>query len=115
MWQPDQTTRTQRVIELSLSRSFATSVADTVDPAPAPKVLRASRVLDDAVERDVLAYDDRSIGGSSGGRSSRRLTPELTCGRVKQESRAERAQSSSIYFNTILLATFDERDYIITG
>ena len=47
-----------------------------------------------------------------------RLTPELTCARVQQNaSEASFPKSLGIlrHFNTVLLATFDERDYIITG
>src|SRR2546427_6857467 len=54
----------QRLVEQDLGRFFATPLTDTTDPAAAPEALRAGRVLNDSVERDVLADDDLSHSGS---------------------------------------------------
>src|SRR5205823_10359894 len=54
----------QRLVEQDLGRLFATPLTDTTDPAAAPEALRAGRVLDGSVERDVLADDDLSHSGS---------------------------------------------------
>src|SRR5262249_22773945 len=50
----------QRLVEQHLGRLFATPVADTADPAADAKALVTCRVLDDSVERDVLADHDPS-------------------------------------------------------
>src|SRR5438876_10122278 len=55
---------TQRLVEQELGRLFATPLTDTTDPAAAPEALSTGRVLDDPVERDVLADDDLSHSGS---------------------------------------------------
>src|SRR5436190_21636400 len=54
----------QRLVEQDPGRLFATPLADTTDPAAAPEALRTGRVLDDSIERDVLADDDLSHSGS---------------------------------------------------
>src|SRR5206468_6969965 len=54
----------ERLLEQDLGRPFATRFADATDPAAAPEALRTGRVLDDPVERDVLADDDLSHSGS---------------------------------------------------
>src|SRR5580693_4731225 len=57
----------QRLVEQDLGRLFAAlgpKLADTTDPAAVPEALLAGRVLDDSVERDVLADDDLSHFGS---------------------------------------------------
>src|SRR6266487_51061 len=54
----------QRLVEQDLGRLFTTPLTDTTDPAAAPEALRTGRVLDDCVERDVLADDDLSHSGS---------------------------------------------------
>src|SRR5438876_106635 len=54
----------QRLVEQNLGRLFATPLTDTTDPAAAPEPLRTGRVLDDSVEREVLADDDLSHSGS---------------------------------------------------
>jgi len=48
----------QCLIQQDLGCPFATSVADTTDPAAAAETLVADRILDDSVERNVLADDD---------------------------------------------------------
>src|SRR5207247_5062918 len=53
-----------RLVEQDFGRLFATPPTDTTDPAAAPEALRTGRVLDDSVERDVLADDDLSHSGS---------------------------------------------------
>src|SRR5207253_11405716 len=55
---------TERLVEQDLGRLFTTRLTDTTDPAAAPEALRTGRVLDDPVERDVLADDDLSHSGS---------------------------------------------------
>src|SRR5206468_11742939 len=54
----------QRLVEQDLGRLFATPLTDTTDPATALEALRTGRVLDDSVERDVLADNDLSHSGS---------------------------------------------------
>src|SRR5258706_11919910 len=54
----------QRLVEQALGGLFASSVADATEPAAVPEALLTGRVLDDSVERDVLAYDDLSHFGS---------------------------------------------------
>jgi hypothetical protein len=54
----------QRLVEQDLGRLFATPLTDATDPAAAPEALRTGRVLDDSVEREVLADDNRSQSGS---------------------------------------------------
>ena len=50
----------QHLVEEDLGRSFATTLADTTDPAAAPEPFHTGRVLDDSVERDVLANHNLS-------------------------------------------------------
>src|SRR5439155_17776635 len=50
----------QRLVEQDPGRLFATPLTHTTDPAAAPEALRTGRVLDDSVERHVLADDDLS-------------------------------------------------------
>ena len=52
----------QCLLEQDLGRLFATSAADTADPAAAAESLVTDRVLDDPVEGNVLADDDLSYG-----------------------------------------------------
>jgi hypothetical protein len=52
----------QRLVEGGLVEIFA--VLDLADPAAEPEALVTGRVLDDSVERDVLAHHDRSHFGS---------------------------------------------------
>src|SRR6266550_332792 len=54
----------QRLVERHLGRLVATLAADTTNPAAEPETLDAGRVLDDSVERDVLADYDLSHFGS---------------------------------------------------
>jgi hypothetical protein len=54
----------QRLLEQDLGRRFAAPVADPADPAAALEALVTGRVLDDSIERDVLADDDLSHLGS---------------------------------------------------
>src|SRR5262249_21682613 len=51
----------QRLVEQDPGCLFTTPFTDTTDPAAAPEALRTGRVLDDSVERDVLADDDLPI------------------------------------------------------
>ena len=53
----------QRLVERELGKPRA--VSDRADPAVGPEALAAGRVLDDTVERDVLAHDDLSHSGSA--------------------------------------------------
>src|SRR5260370_32058183 len=50
----------QRLVECHSGRLFATLAANAIKPAAEPETLDAGRVLDDSVERDVLADDDPS-------------------------------------------------------
>jgi hypothetical protein len=50
----------QRLVEHDLGRLIAIPLTDTADPAPALEALHTGRVLNDSVERDVLAYDELS-------------------------------------------------------
>src|SRR5450755_1917587 len=52
----------QRLVERELAELRA--VLDQADPAAGPEAFVAGRVLDDSVERDVLAHDDLSHFGS---------------------------------------------------
>jgi len=54
----------QRLVECDPGRLVAAPVADTTDPAAVPEALVAGRVLDDSVERGVLADDDLYHVGS---------------------------------------------------
>src|SRR5580700_4866859 len=55
----------QRLVEQDLGGLFAAlELADLADPAAEPEALLTGRVLDDSVERDVLADDDLSHLGS---------------------------------------------------
>src|ERR1700746_2558677 len=53
----------QRPVERELGKLRATS--DQADPAADPEAFVTGRVLDDSVERDVLAHDDLSHFGSA--------------------------------------------------
>src|SRR5262249_22234030 len=53
---------TQRIVERELVQLRA--VLDQADPAAGPEAFVTGRVLDDSVERDVLAHDDLSHFGS---------------------------------------------------
>ena len=55
----------QRLLQRDPGRLVAAPVANTADPAAVPEALVTGRVLDDAVEGDVLANDDLSHVGSS--------------------------------------------------
>src|SRR6266436_6303980 len=52
----------QRLVERELGKLWA--IPDQADPAADPEALVTGRVLDDSVERDVLAHDDLSHFGS---------------------------------------------------
>src|SRR5262249_6249948 len=54
----------QRLVVSDLGPRFAVSVPNLAEPAAAPEALLTSRVLDDSVERDVLADDDLSHFGA---------------------------------------------------
>ena len=54
----------QRLIERDPGRLFAAPVANPADPAAVPETFVTDRVLDNSVERDVLADDDLSHTGS---------------------------------------------------
>jgi hypothetical protein len=54
----------QRLVEQDLGCLFATTLTDTTDPAAPPEAFYAGRVLDDSVERDVLADDNLPDLGS---------------------------------------------------
>jgi hypothetical protein len=54
----------QRLVELDLGPLLAVFVPNLVEPAAVPEALLAGGVLDDSVERDVLAHDDLSHFGS---------------------------------------------------
>src|SRR5262249_51352352 len=54
----------KRLVEHDLGRLCATLLADPTDPPSALEPFRTGRVLDDAVERDVLADHDLSHLGS---------------------------------------------------
>src|SRR5437588_4853209 len=51
---------TQRLVELDLGPLFAVLVPNLAEPAAVPEALVTGRVLDDSVERDVLADHDLS-------------------------------------------------------
>ena len=50
----------QRLVELDLDPRLAVPVPDVAEPAAEPETLLTGRVLDNSVERDVLADDDLS-------------------------------------------------------
>src|SRR5437660_8939054 len=54
----------QRLVELDLGPLFAVLVPDLAEPAAVPEAPLTGRVLDDSVERDVLADHDLSHLGS---------------------------------------------------
>src|SRR5205823_2969034 len=51
----------QRLVERELGQLWA--ARDHADPAADPEALVTSRVLDDSIERDVVAHDDLSHSG----------------------------------------------------
>src|SRR5207244_3214277 len=53
----------QRLVERELGELRA--ISDQADPAAGPEAFVTGRVLDDSVERDVLAHDDLSHFGSA--------------------------------------------------
>src|SRR6202011_4283314 len=54
----------ERLVEPDLGPRFAVFVLNPVEPAAVPEALLTGRVLDDSVERDVLADHDLSHLGS---------------------------------------------------
>ena len=76
----------QRLVQRELADLWA--VLDQADPAAAPQALIASRILDDPVQRDVLAHDDLphagspSAGAVGGHRRGRRSSPALLVMRI---------------------------------